>query len=207
MATSTTRTRAKLKLPRYEVPNLITYARAIVQSMTHNPWFPAPSPSLATIEAAIAVLDSAQTATLTRARGTAEVRDEGRRDLVVLLQQLLAQIQATADKNPENSASIIEGTGVFVEKARAVKGRVFTAAAAKVSGSIDLSAPRAARGAAYEWAYSVDAGKTWTSLPVTVKASTTVSGLKPGNRVFFRYRTITKSGTGDWGDVASVIVD
>ena len=206
MTTTPIRARATLKLPEYEVPRLVTYARAIVRSMTGNAWFPAPSPSLASIDAAIDALDEAQIETLTRAKGTASLRDEKRRDLVILLQQLRTYVQAIADRNPENGASIVESGGLFLEKARAVKGRVFTATAGSVSGTIDLGAPRAARSAGYVWAYSVDAQKTWTSVPFTVKASTTITGLTPGAWVAFRYRAVTAAGAGDWSDVLTVIV-
>ena len=102
--------------------------------------------------AAIDALDVAQTATLTRAAGTVAVRDEKRLSLVMLLHQLLSYVQATADQTPESAASIVESAGVFVEKARSVKARVFTATPGSVSGTIDLAAPMAARGAGYEWA-------------------------------------------------------
>jgi hypothetical protein len=174
--------------------------------MTKNPWFPSPSPSLASLDAALGALDAAQTATLTRARGTADVRNEKKLALVTVLQQLLSHIQATADANPENSASIIESTGIFVEKTRTTRGRVFTAAQGDVSGTVELSTPRAARGAAYEWADSVDAGKTWNNLSMTVVASNTVTGLPRGVRVLFRYRPTTSSGTGNW-ELTSLLVE
>ena len=49
--------------------------------------------------------------------------------------------------------------------------------------------------------------KTWISLPFTVQANTTVSGLRPGSTVHFRYRPVTKDGAGDWSDPIAVIVD
>jgi hypothetical protein len=203
MATSIQRTRAKLKLPRYEVPRLVTYVRSIVQSMTGSVWFPSPQPPLAAIDAALGALDTAQTATLTRAKGTTEVRDEKKLALVSLLQQLLSYIQATADANPENAASIIESAGIFVERSRPSSARVFTATPGGVSGTVVLSVPRAARGAAYEWAYSLDAGMTWTDLPVTVKASTTITGLPRGVQALFRYRPVTTTGARLGADVVA----
>jgi hypothetical protein len=69
-----------------------------------------------------------------------------------------------------------------------------------------LLAPKGGNRVAYEWQYSADAMKTWASQPVTVAATTTVTGLAPGPTVHFRYRTSTKDGTGDWSDPLSLIV-
>ena len=59
----------------------------------------------------------------------------------------------------------------------------------------------------YAWAYSVDAGVTWVLLPVTNSATTTVTGLKPGTRTLFRYRSSVKNVWSDWSDPVAVIVD
>jgi hypothetical protein len=173
--------------------------------MTKSPWFPSPEPPLASVQAAIDDLASAETATHSRRPGSVAVRDEKRRSLEQLLQYLLAHIQATADAHTADAASIIESAGIWVEKARSVKAHVFTAKAGRVSGSVDLSVPRT-RGAAYERGYSLDGGTTWVSLPVTVKARTTVTDLALGATVHFRYRTITGDGVGDWSDPVSIIV-
>ena len=163
-------------------------------------------PSLARVSAAIDALAAAQTATRTRAAGTVAVRDEKRLALVSLLQHLCNCVQTAADASPENAASIIESAGMAVKRDRTQRARVFTAKPGRVSGSVDLEAPRAGHRAAYEWAYSEDAGVTWVMLPVTVQARTTVSGLRPGSRVWFRYRAVTKAGTGDWSEVVEIMV-
>ncbi len=52
-----------LGLPR-SVPALISYAQGIVTRMTGNPSFPAPVPTLAAVTAALADLQTAETAAL-----------------------------------------------------------------------------------------------------------------------------------------------
>jgi hypothetical protein len=197
---------AVLKLPEYEAPRFIIHARALVRAMAGNSWFPAPDPPLATVSAAIEALDAAQTATLTRAAGTIATRDEKRLAALALLQQLCTYVQAVAYANPENAAAIIESAGMNVKKKRVLRARVFAAEPGDVSGSVNLFAPRAGARAAYEWSYSTDGGTTWESLPNTVKASTTVVGLRPGSRVGFRYRVTTKDGVGDWSEPVWIIV-
>jgi hypothetical protein len=74
------------------------------------------------------------------------------------------------------------------------------------SGTVTLSAKSAAVKAAYNWQYSTDQ-KTWTSLPQTLKAKTSVSGLTAATTYFFRSQALTpKGGEGDWGQATSLLV-
>src|SRR5579875_3346479 len=96
-----------LNLPT-QVPALVNDTRGIVKAMTGNPAFPNPTPTLAAITTAADDLQAAATAALTRAKGTVAIRNEKHTALVQLLVQLKAYIQARADANPENGASIIQ---------------------------------------------------------------------------------------------------
>jgi hypothetical protein len=64
----------------------------------------------------------------------------------------------------------------------------------------------AARRAAYDWQYSSDGGKTWTTAPSTLQAKTTVAGLVPGSTVHFKFRAVTKTGEEDWSQPVSLMV-
>jgi hypothetical protein len=76
-----------LKLPT-RIQALITYAAGIAKALTGNPSFPTVVPSLVTLSAAIADLQTAETAALARTKGAAVTRDEKKTALVQLLQQL-----------------------------------------------------------------------------------------------------------------------
>jgi hypothetical protein len=178
----------------------------MVKSMTGNAWFPAPQPPLATVQAAIDDLTEAETATLTKAMGTVATRDEKRDALVTLLQALLGHVQWTANANPGSGPAIIQSAGVHVKQKAGPPPRVFTAKQGPTSGSVTLLAPKAGHRSGYEWAYSLDGGITWIAVPFTVRASTTVSDLKPGSKVGFRYRAVTKDGAGDWSEPVWMIV-
>jgi hypothetical protein len=54
--------------------------------------------------------------------------------------------------------------------------------------------------------YSADGGKTWISVPSTLQAKTTVSGMTPGATALFRYRAVTKTGEGDWSQPTALLV-
>jgi hypothetical protein len=201
----THRSVASLNLPT-QVPALITYAQGIVKGMTGNPAFPAPTPTLAVVSAAITDLQTAETAALGRAKGAVATRNEKRAALVGLLQLLRGQVQEAADANLENAASIIQGAGIAVRKTAVRPARVFAAKPGAVSGSVKLVTDSAARRASYEWQSSADGGKTWVALPSTLRTTTTVTGLTPGATMTFRYRALTTAGEGDWSQPTSLLV-
>src|ERR1019366_7566828 len=61
-------------------------------------------------------LQTAETAAQSRIKRAVTTRNEKHTALVAILQQLRAHIQAAADANVENGASIIESAGVAVRK-------------------------------------------------------------------------------------------
>jgi len=69
-----------------------------------------------------------------------------------------------------------------------------------------LTTVAAARRASYEWQSSLDGGKTWTILPTTLQAKTTVSGLTLGATVMFRSRPVTRTRKGGWSQLTSIVV-
>jgi hypothetical protein len=199
------RSLAALKLPKQPVA-LVAYATGVVKAMTGNPQFPAPVPPLATVTQAINELQTAETAAQSRIKGAVTTRNEKHTALVAILQQLRAHIQAVADANVENGASIIESAGVAVRKVPVRAPRVFDATPGPVSGTVKLVARSAATRSSYEWQYSADGGKTWVIAPATLQAKTTVLGLTPGATVQFRYRPVTKVGEGDWSQTVVLLV-
>jgi hypothetical protein len=160
MATTTKtdhRSIVALKLPT-RVQALITYGQNIVKSLTGNPSFPNVIPSLVALTAAITDLQSAETATLNRTKGSVVTRNEKKTALVALLQQLKGTIQTAADANIENGASIISSAWVEVKKTVVRSPRVFGAKAGAVTGTAKLIAASAGHRASYEWEYSTDGG-------------------------------------------------
>ena len=202
---STHRSLVSLSLPK-SVPALILYAQGIVTRMTGNLSFPNPAPTLAAISAAIADLQTAEAAALSRIKGAAAARNEKRKALVALLQQLRAHIQAVADADEPNGPAIIESAGVALRKKPTRRARVFAARQGRISGVATLVAASAGHRASYEWQYSSDGGKTWVTAPVTLQAKTTVAGLVPGATVQFKYRAVTKAGEGDWSEPTSLLI-
>jgi hypothetical protein len=194
-----------LALPK-TVPALISYAEQVVKVMTGNASFPAPSPTLASITQAIDDLQTAEAVALSRTKGAVQARNDKRTALVKLLELLKAYVQNIADGNAETAPTVIKSAGLAIRKAPTRKAHVFTVQEGAISGSVKLSTPSAGARSCYLWQYSADGGKTWVDVPGTVRAKTTVAGLPAGTTVQFRYRTITKTGQGDWIAPVSFLV-
>jgi hypothetical protein len=204
-STTTPRTVAVLKPPR-NVPALITYATGIVRAVDGNASLPSPVPPVADLQSAIDDLQAAETDAQTRARGAVATRNAKRSTLVALLQQLRTYVQTRADASPESAPAIIESAGIAVRKPMPPVARGFHSRPGRVSGSVELVALSAGDRASYEWQTSVDEGNTWTRLPTTLQASTSVAGLTPLTTMVARYRVIGKQGEGEWGQSLAVIV-
>jgi hypothetical protein len=193
------------KLPT-PVPELIKVAQATVTALTGNAFFPNPVPPLSTVTAAIAGLDTTETATKTRAPGTVAARDAAKVTLLTALRQLKGYVQGVADASPEQAEAIITSAGMTVRKTPTRNKAALAVKFGDVTGSVKLAAKAAAQRASYDWEWSGDGGKTWTQVASTMQAHTTIGGLPVGTSVMFRVRSLTKVGEGDWGQPVSLLV-
>ena len=145
-------------------------------------------------------------ASQSRTKGAVALRNEKRASLVTVLEEVRTFVQSQADASPENGASMIESSGIALRRTPVRPSLGFHAKPGAVSGAVKLFAPAAARRASYEWQMSTDAGATWSTLPPTLQARTTVPGLKAQSTVQFRFRAVTKAGGGDWSQALAVAV-
>jgi hypothetical protein len=197
MTNTVHRTVAVLKGPK-SVTALINYARAIFTAMTGNPRFPNASPQLADVKGSTDDLEVSEAAARARTHGAAGLRNEKRATLVAKLDLLKNFVQTVADTDPLNAAGIIASASMSIRKVPSRTKKVFAAKPGPVAGSVKVSTPSAGRRVSYDWQSSADGGKTWTLLPTTLQARTTVTGLTIGTTYSFRYRVVTKTGVGDW---------
>jgi hypothetical protein len=199
------RSLVSLKLPT-SVPALITATKGILNAMTNNPAFANPNPPLATVSTALTTLETAETSVKARTHGAVAGRNTARKALVELMDTLKGYIQTTASANPDTAHAVIQSAGVGVRKAVIKQKQAFTAKDGAVSGTAKLTTVSAGHRASYEWQYSLDTGKTWQTMPVTLQARTSITGLAVGATVLFRGRAVTKTGEGDWTQPAALVV-
>ena len=190
---------AVLKLDK-RINDVIAFARHVVQSMTDNPDFPTPTPSLATVQADIDTLTRAQSTVLSRAHGAATTRDASLATVRLHLACLRAYVQSLAHgADADRATQLIASSGFFVKRSGVHPKQRAAATPGPVSGSVRLTAPFAGKRAAYAWQTSEESGP-WTALAETVRASTRVDSLTPGRFYRFQVRALTATGIGDWSE-------
>jgi hypothetical protein len=189
------------------IAELIKQAQGIVLAMTNNLFFPSPVPSLGLVTKAIQDLSDAEVLARTRGTGMAKARDLKKAVLVKLLRELQFFVQGIADANPDQSEAIIVSAGMLIRKLTPRQKNRDEVRQGDVSGLVMLIAAvvRASK-VGYFWEWSTDE-KSWTSLPVSFTAATSVSGLVPGVTHYFRYRSVSrKTGTSDWSQTLSLML-
>jgi hypothetical protein len=205
MSIKTNRFLAVVNLPD-PVPLLVKYTGAIVAAMTNNPLLPNATVMVTALGNAQKLLDTTETATKTRAIGTVAARNAARSALLSQVHAARAFVQALADADPAQAEAIISSAGMAVHKPSSHLKAPFVARQGPTSGTVHLVAKAAGRRASYGWEWSSDGGKTWTELPPTLQAKTTVSGVPAGTNGEFRFRALTKEGQGDWSQPVALLV-
>jgi hypothetical protein len=196
---------AVLKLsPR--VKNVITFAQNITSALTNNTHFPSPNPTLATFQADVAALNTAETAVLSRTKGAVETRNAKLAIVRTDLENLKTYVQSVAAlATPTDADAIIESAGMTIRKVTLHDKPALAAKQGSVTGTVNLAAKAAAKRASYNWQYSVDQ-KTWITVPETLQAKTGISGMTAGTMYYFRVQPVTSAGVGDWSQLVSLIV-
>jgi len=203
--TSTPRSVAVGKFPT-SVPALLKFAQAFASGLTDNANFPDSAPIVASINTAYTALNTAETAAKARTQGAVAARNVEKGNLLTALHAGKSYVQGKADANPAQGQAIIESSSLTVRKTAIRQKAVFAAKPGAVSGSVDLTAKVVARRSSYEWDWSADGGKTWTTLPSTLQAKTTVPNLPVGTIASFRFRPVTKAGEGDWSQIVTLLI-
>jgi hypothetical protein len=192
-----------------KVKSLITFAQAVATNLANNTTtFPSPIPTLATFQADIAALVTAETAALARAKGAAAVRNGKLSVVRADLEALKTYVQNVVNSsNPADGDSIIGSAGMAIRKVTLHDKPDLAVKQGSVSGTVTLVAKSAGIKACYNWQYSTDQ-KTWTTLPQTLKAKTGIAGLTSATTYYFRVQALTpKGGESDWGQVVYLLVN
>ncbi len=191
-----------LKLPS-RVAQLLIFAKLVLAALTGNPHFTSPSPTLASLAAAIKALEDVL-------KGPGADRQAAAGALRDVLGHLGEYVQLVAETQPGAVdlvaiQALVESANMRLRKHGPRQKAVFAASYGPVLGSVDLTAPASRKGDPHEWGVSID-GHTWTALPPTRKASTQVTGLPVGVMHYFRHRALAKNGSTEWSDPFATIV-
>lgn len=192
-----------LRRPR-SVGDEIIHARAIVGQMGENTsLFPKPTPALSVVSGHIddfaqATVDAKTHIIPISKRNTTRqlARDDS--------EQLRAYVQVLVRASPDKAQVLATNAGMALRKPRSFS-KAPLAVKQLVEGSVRLVAKAVKGAGAYDWEYGTD-GVTFERLPSTTRASTTLTGLTPGTKYYFRFRAIVKTGATDWSDPIWAIV-
>jgi hypothetical protein len=158
-------------------------SRHYVVQMTGNSHFPNPTPSLASITTQTDILDKAYAFSLTRAKGSVAKSNTE----LKTLKALGSYVETEANVDPDNSASIILSSGMFVKKSSPRPPKVFQVIALKQPGSIRLD-NKAEKNAVYIYERTTDLNNpsAWIRIGSFRNVKYTDSGLISGTRYYYR---------------------
>jgi hypothetical protein len=155
-----------------------------------------------------------QTATGTKAKGTASTRNSKRNAVWTAMSNVQSCVQGLADAmSVADATTLIEAAGMLVARAATRRKETLTATLTAAPGVVQLAANRTALvGAAdahkkvtFNWETSTD-GKTWQALPSGAYASTNASGLTLMTTYAFRVSVTVGNTPGAWSQAVSVLV-
>jgi hypothetical protein len=184
---------------------LIVFARHVVDMMTKNvAMFMNPTIALALVAQHIDDLAAAEVAAETKAKGTAQARNDKKAIVIDDLFVLKTYVQSICRLNQAIALTVIAAAGMSPKGFRLFHKPPLAVLMGAVPQQVVLRAKAAGKGrVAYEWQYSADSGKTWAAIPVTTKASATVDGLTIGVAYQFRFRSTVKNIASDWSQVVT----
>lgn len=184
---------------------LVTYARKVRKALDNNPHVTNLAVPLTTLDGHIAVLE---TLLENKGPGNKEAIKAATRELLNDLDQERGSVQFVVD----TTATIADAAAIAESAAMRIKATTARAAVTTLLaewgdelGTVKLSAPASDRREPHDWQVSTDQ-KTWTNLPSTLQASTTVTGLPIGVPHFFRHRMLTKDGYTAWSAPTMLVV-
>jgi hypothetical protein len=185
----------------------VIYADNIAGKLEGNVDLPNPTPSLVVYKADVAALVTAQ-AQATDGAPTS-IADRNAKALKVYqdIGHIVDYVQTVADTqgSPADAVALIVGAGLEVQKPRKRKTRDLSVRYLGISGAVLLTALAVEGAGAYYWEYSLDQ-KVWATPPETRTGKTTITGLTPGQVYYFRFRTLTGKGKGDYSQVVSLMM-
>jgi hypothetical protein len=201
--------RIRLNLGRLTVPEKIAKTEQIIDSLTGNPNFPNPSPSLTTITTAKNELKTAagELQAVNQSRKEKSTNQNAKEDVIdQLLTQLAAHVESVAGANEQ----MILSAGMDLRAVSTASTTppdhpaALTATAGDRDGEIDLSWDPVSGARSYVVEQSADpaTSATWTHAGVGTRSTFTVGGLASGTRYWFRVAAVNGNGQSGWSDPA-----
>ena len=198
--------KAELNMPE-KISQKIVRAQAVETKFTGNINFPVGSwpiniVSLTQFGTDVTTLANAEAAVASKT-GSVAARNAALVVVMTDLRGLKSMVQAKADANPTNAASIIVSAGFNVVTRNSHTKKENAALNTEVTGTVLLTADKAGH---HEWQMSKDM-TTIINLPATTTCTTQVMGLTPGDVWYFRnHKVNTKKTIYNWSAWIKLII-
>ena len=188
---------------------LITDTDTIITSMTNNPHYPSPVPTLATLTTAKQDFAAAVANAANGGTNFTLIKKEKRAKLAALLRELSPYVHIAC----KGSLVALQSSGFPFWKPSRTPAGVLPAPSTPVlntgtrTGELVASTSRVSNGYTYNWRVAVqETPATYVQLVQTTAASNLFEGLTPGEVYLVDVNVVGSAGPSDWSDVAALMV-
>lgn len=201
----------RLKIRNLPIPEKIARARTIITSLTGNPDFTTPTPTLAAVTAAINALEAAAaTVQSTKQQLKTDVSKQSEREdeFDGIMSQLAGYVQSVAgDDEAKIHSAGMDTKAAKSSTAEPTLPQALTPTAGDHDGEVDLTWDTVPGAKSYIIEMSVDppTATSWQQAGVSPRSRFTVTGLTPGTRYWFRVAAVSTGGQSGWSDPAMKI--
>jgi hypothetical protein len=191
----------------------LSQANAIYTGLeTNKTLFAAPNPQLSVLLEQIQDATKAQQ-NMSKLKGAAAARDASFRILATSLESERMMVQALCDASPEQAATLIAAASMIsVADARGFAKPLLTLKNGQPPGTVLVNANAGLLDSTYRrktfhWQFTIDAGKSFSPLPSTPVARTSIANLTPLTTVGVQVSvTANQQPQGPWSQTVSILV-
>lgn len=180
---------------------LLTHGNYVYKHLYGNPNFKDPLPKLEDLLSFINALDKAIKSRTEGEKWSVNAVKDAEKNLRRILRGLASYVEVVGN----NVDTVILSSGFTIKKNGGKAARSFSAKQGSNSGTVDLIAP-SSRKAAYRWEMSLSPTEGWSVIDVTNISETTITGLNPGEKYWFRVSVIDGKTKGPYTDAYMVHV-
>lgn len=197
---------AVLGLSGLPIPKKIEFARSVIISMTGNPNFVTPNPTLAVIGTNATALETAYVNAANGAIGLKAVMHAKEQALEISLGLLASYVEGIANANPTLGDAIILSSGMKERKPNPPKANGFRISSTGLPGEVMLRMDADNRAVfTFEVTLTPADEASWTVLHSGTRAAFLATGLISGKRYYFRVAKTDKKGINPWSNVLDII--
>lgn len=182
-------------------PDLAIYSEGIHTTCTGNPTFAVLTTNLTSLSTQNIALNAAL-----RAQKKGDVSSTSSlRAIAEEVKRELRLLAANVEHISKNDEALALSSGFSIQKPSVRDAKTFSAKRGKNTGTVDLEINSYGK-AAYVWEMSPDPIGQWTQMDMTLISKTTVAGLTPGVKYWFRVAITTNKSKYDYTDPHFVLV-